>query len=45
MPAKNVKIPGTEQVCYNAEFAEREGRTAIFVTERAVFRAVDDTSN
>jgi len=24
----------------NAEFAEREGRTAIFVTERAVFRAV-----
>ena len=28
-----------EQVCYNAAFAEREGRTAIFVTERAVFRA------
>ena len=32
-----------EQVCYNAEFAEREGRTAIFVTERCVFRAVDGT--
>jgi propionate CoA-transferase len=28
-----------EQICYNAEFAESEGRTAIFVTERAVFKA------
>ncbi len=27
-----------EQVCYNAPFAEREGRTALFVTERCVFR-------
>ena len=32
-----------EQVCYKAEFAEREGRTAIFVRERAVFRAVEGT--
>ncbi|MEZ5844454.1 MAG: CoA-transferase [Hyphomicrobiaceae bacterium] len=30
-----------EQVCYSAPFAAREGRTAIFVTERAVFRAAD----
>jgi propionate CoA-transferase len=30
-----------EQVCYNAEFAEQQGRTAIYVTERAVFQAVD----
>ncbi|MBZ0149217.1 MAG: acyl CoA:acetate/3-ketoacid CoA transferase, partial [Pseudorhodoplanes sp.] len=30
-----------EQICYNAPFAEREGRTALFVTERAVLRAVD----
>ena len=36
-------VSAIEQVCYNAEFAEREGRTAIFVTERAVFRAVDGT--
>jgi propionate CoA-transferase len=36
-------VSGIEQICYNAEFAEREGRTAIFVTERAVFRAVDRT--
>ncbi|MBV9054732.1 MAG: 3-oxoacid CoA-transferase, partial [Hyphomicrobiales bacterium] len=32
-----------EQICYNAEFAECEGRSAIFVTERAVFRAIDGT--
>jgi propionate CoA-transferase len=32
-----------EQICYNAQFAEREGRAAIFVTERAVFRAVGGT--
>ncbi|MET0652976.1 MAG: CoA-transferase [Hyphomicrobiaceae bacterium] len=32
-----------EQVCYNAAFAEREGRTAIFVTERCVFWAVGGT--
>ncbi|MBV8184953.1 MAG: 3-oxoacid CoA-transferase [Hyphomicrobiales bacterium] len=36
-------VGGIEQVCYNGEFAAREGRTAIFVTERAVFRAVDGT--
>jgi propionate CoA-transferase len=34
-------VGGIEQICYNAEFAERQGRTAIFVTERAVFQAVD----
>ncbi len=33
-------IGGIEQVCYNAAFAGEEGRTALFVTERAVFRAV-----
>jgi len=32
-------VEAIEQICYNADFAEREGRTAIFVTERAVFRA------
>jgi propionate CoA-transferase len=32
-----------EQICYNARFAESQGRTAVFVTERAVFRAVDGT--
>ena len=36
-------VSAIEQICYNAEFAEREGRAAIFVTERAVFRAVDGT--
>jgi propionate CoA-transferase len=30
-----------EQICYNAAFAEQQGRRAIFVTERAVFRIVD----
>jgi propionate CoA-transferase len=34
-------VPAIEQICYNASFAEREGRTAVFVTERAVFRAID----
>src|SRR5262249_45944506 len=34
-------VPAIEQICYNASFAEREGRAALFVTERAVFRAVD----
>jgi propionate CoA-transferase len=33
--------PAIEQICYNAGFAEREGRTAVFVTERAVFRVAD----
>jgi propionate CoA-transferase len=32
-----------EQVCYNARFAEEQGRSAIFVTERAVLHAVDGT--
>lgn len=36
-------VQSIEQICYNAAFAEREGRTALFVTERAVFRAVDRT--
>ncbi len=30
-----------EQVCYSAPFAAREGRTAVFVTERAVLRLVE----
>jgi propionate CoA-transferase len=34
-------VSAIEQICYNAEFAERQGRTASFVTERAVFQAVD----
>lgn len=29
-----------DQICYNARFAAEEGRTALFVTERAVFRVV-----
>jgi propionate CoA-transferase len=33
-------VGGLEQICYNAEYAERQGRSAIFVTERAVMRAV-----
>lgn len=36
-------VPSIEQICYNAAFAEREGRTALFVTERAVFRAAGGT--
>jgi len=32
-----------EQICYNAPFAEREGRQALFVTERCVFRAAAGT--
>lgn len=36
-------IKAIEQVCYNARFAEEQGRSAIFVTERAVLRAVDNT--
>lgn len=30
-----------EQVCYSASFAIREGRTAVFVTERAVLRLIE----
>lgn len=36
-------VRSVEQICYNAKFAESEGRAALFVTERAVFRAVDGT--
>ncbi|MDE2516547.1 MAG: 3-oxoacid CoA-transferase [Rhodospirillales bacterium] len=36
-------VSAIEQICYNAPFAEREGRRALFVTERAVLRAVDGT--
>ncbi len=32
-----------EQVCYSAQFAKSEGRSALFVTERAVLRPVDGT--
>src|SRR5262245_10194360 len=35
-------VPSIEQICYNAPFAVEEGREAIFVTERAVFRLVED---
>jgi propionate CoA-transferase len=34
-------VKQVEQICYNAEFAEREGRLAMFVTERAVMRFID----
>jgi propionate CoA-transferase len=34
-------VTALEQICYNAAYAQSENRTAIFVTERAVFRAVD----
>jgi len=30
-------VEHVEQICYNGSFARREGRTALFVTERAVF--------
>ncbi|HYZ63765.1 MAG TPA: CoA-transferase [Acetobacteraceae bacterium] len=36
-------VGAIEQVCYNAPFAEREGRSALFVTERCVFRAARGT--
>jgi propionate CoA-transferase len=32
-------IGAIEQICYNATFAAEQGRTALFVTERALFRA------
>lgn len=32
-------IGAIEQICYNAGFAAEQGRTALFVTERALFRA------
>ncbi len=34
-------VKAIEQICYNARVAEEEGRTALFVTERAVMRPVD----
>jgi propionate CoA-transferase len=30
-----------EQICYNGAFARTQGRVAVFVTERAVFRVGD----
>jgi propionate CoA-transferase len=35
-------VPTIEQICYNARFAAEEGRKAIFITERAVFRLAED---
>jgi len=32
-------VGAIEQICYNATFAAEQGRTALFVTERALFRA------
>ena len=34
-------VSKVEQICYNARFAESQGRAAIFVTERAVLRAAE----
>jgi len=36
-------IDRIEQICYNARYAQEQGRGALFVTERAVLRAVDGT--
>jgi len=30
-----------EQICYNGAYAREQGREALFVTERAVFRVAD----
>jgi propionate CoA-transferase len=35
-------VPSIEQICYSARFAAEEGRKALFITERAVFRLVED---
>jgi propionate CoA-transferase len=35
-------VPAIEQICYSARFAAEEGREALFVTERAVFRLTED---
>jgi propionate CoA-transferase len=41
---RHAKFVGAiEQVCYSAHFARSEGRSAIFVTERAVLRPLDGT--
>jgi propionate CoA-transferase len=34
-------VSAIEQICYNGAFARQEGRLAVFVTERAVFRVAD----
>ncbi|NLS08063.1 3-oxoacid CoA-transferase [Rhizobium sp. P32RR-XVIII] len=34
-------VNNIEQICYNADFAREQGRTALFVTERAVFNVVE----
>jgi propionate CoA-transferase len=34
-------VSAIEQICYNGAFARREGRAALFVTERAVFRVAE----
>jgi propionate CoA-transferase len=36
-------VKSIEQICYNARFAQEQRRVAIFVTERAVLRAIDGT--
>jgi propionate CoA-transferase len=35
-------VSSIEQVCYSASFAAQEGRIAVFVTERAVFRLTEE---
>jgi propionate CoA-transferase len=35
-------VPKLEQVCYSAAMGRQRGQTALFVTERAVFRIGDD---
>jgi propionate CoA-transferase len=35
-------VGSIEQICYNATFAAEQGRTALFVTERALFRATTE---
>jgi propionate CoA-transferase len=35
-------VEAVEQICYNGAFAREQGREAIFVTERAVFRVGPD---
>jgi propionate CoA-transferase len=35
-------VPKLEQVCYSAAMGRARGQTALFVTERAVFRVGDD---
>ncbi|WP_368860384.1 CoA-transferase [Caballeronia sp. BR00000012568055] len=35
-------VESIEQVCYSAAFARERGQEALYITERAVFRLVDD---